>query len=102
MMIKFQLLGIFYVFIMLRQFDFFWDQLIIIGDLLKILLRQFYFLNQLLCKDYKFVWIDSCEQVFKVLKDVLISVFIFVFLDFKEKFYLYIDVFNEGLGVILG
>ena len=59
-------------------------------------------LNQLLRKDHKFVWTDSCEQAFKALKDALISAPILAFPDFTEQFHLYTDASNEGLGVTLG
>lgn len=59
-------------------------------------------LNQLLCKDSKFVWTDACEQAFKALKDALFSAPILAFPDFHETFHLYTDTSNEGIGVTLG
>ena len=59
-------------------------------------------LNQLLRKDQKFVWTDTCEQAFISLKTALTTAPILVFPDFKEPFHLYTDASNEGLGATLG
>ena len=59
-------------------------------------------LNQLLRKDHKFVWTDTCERAFNDLKEALTTAPILAFPNFKEPFHLYTDASNEGIGVTLG
>ena len=59
-------------------------------------------LNQLLRKDHKFVWTDTCEKAFNALKAALTTAPISAFPNFKEPFHLYADTSNEGIGATLG
>ena len=59
-------------------------------------------LNNLLRKQQKFVWTDSCEIAFQTLKEALISAPILAFPDFTASFYLYTDASTDGLGATLG
>ena len=59
-------------------------------------------LNQLLHKDHKFVWTDTCEKALNALKEALTTAPILAFPDFKEPFHLYTDASNEGIGTTLG
>ena len=59
-------------------------------------------LNNLLRKQQKFVWTDSCDIAFQTLKEALISAPILAFPDFTAIFYLYTDASTDGLGATLG
>lgn len=59
-------------------------------------------LNQLPCKDHKFLWTDACEQAFKALKRGTYKCPHFSISRFQGTFHLYTDASNEGVGIILG
>lgn len=59
-------------------------------------------LNQLLRKNHKILWTDTCERAFKTLKHALASALIITFPGFKKTFHLYTGASNDGIGVTLG
>ena len=58
-------------------------------------------LNQLLHKDEPFLWMESQENAFEILKHHLISSPIIKYPDFTKPFVLYTDASGKGLGVVL-
>ena len=58
-------------------------------------------LNQLLYKDESFLWMESQENAFEILKHYLISLPIIKYPDFTELFILYTDATEKRLDVVL-
>jgi len=58
-------------------------------------------LNALLKKGVKFNWTEDCQHSFETLRDSLIKSPILAYPDFQEKFSLYTDASNTGIGAIL-
>lgn len=79
-----------------------WDYLKIVkffNDLLKG-----YFINKGKFGKKKLIvwrWGDEEFKVFECIKEKLMLLFIFVYVDFDQFFIFYIDVFSNGLGVVL-
>lgn len=58
-------------------------------------------LTDLLKKEVKFIWSDSCEKAFKTVKAMLISSPILISPDFEKGFILYVDASDTGAGAVL-
>jgi transposase InsO family protein len=58
-------------------------------------------LTKLLRKDTKFIWSETTEKAFKILKEKLSSTPVLACPDFNVKFVLQVDASNEGLGATL-
>ena len=58
-------------------------------------------LNELLKKGVKFAWTDERQEAFECLRDSLITSPILAYPNFQEKFSLYTDASNTGIGAIL-
>ena len=57
--------------------------------------------NNLLKKGVKFVWNDECQGAFECLRDSLLKAPILSYPNFQERFSLYTDASNTGIGAIL-
>ena len=58
--------------------------------------------TNLLRKDIKFAWTQTCQEAFNTLKQALISSPILAFPDFEKPFELFVDASHDGLGMTLG
>eukprot|EP00794_Sanderia_malayensis_P004315 gene4315-biopygen3502 len=58
-------------------------------------------LNYLLKKGVKFTWSDDCQCVFEYLRNSLLKAPILTYPDFNERFSLYTDASNTGIGAVL-
>ena len=58
-------------------------------------------LHALLKKGVKFKWSEECQQSFEQLKNALLSSAVLAYPNFKERFTLYTDASNTGLGAVL-
>ena len=58
-------------------------------------------LNNLLKKEVKFVRNDECQAAFECLRDSLLKAPILSYPNFQERFSLYTDASNTGIGAIL-
>ena len=58
-------------------------------------------LNQLTQKNTPFVWSDSCEEAFKLLKSSLISPPLLSYPNFDEEFLVATDASNDAVGAVL-
>ena len=58
-------------------------------------------LNALLMKGVKFLWSDECQVAFEQLRDALLTAPILSYPDFQERFSLFTDASNAGLGAVL-
>ena len=56
-------------------------------------------LTRLTQKNIKFVWIDRCEEHFKMLKDLLNTALVLTLPSGDEGFTEYCDISRVGLGV---
>lgn len=59
-------------------------------------------LNDLLRKDFKFEWTESCQRAFDLLKQKLTEAPILAFPDFSQEFILYTDASQQAVSYILG
>ena len=58
-------------------------------------------LNYLLKKGVKFTWTDECQRAFECLRDALVKAPILSYPNFNERFVLYTDASNTGIGAVL-
>jgi len=58
-------------------------------------------LHALLKKGVKFKWSEECQKSFKQLRNALLSSPVLAYPNFKERFTLYTDASNTGLGAVL-
>jgi hypothetical protein len=58
-------------------------------------------MEKLLKKDYKFHWIEECQQSFDTLKQKLVTAPILVFLDWSKEFHVHVDASSIALGDVL-
>ena len=58
-------------------------------------------LNYLLKKGVKFVWTDDCQLAFECLRNALVEAPILSYPNFNERFVLYTDASNTGIGAVL-
>jgi hypothetical protein len=58
-------------------------------------------MTELLKKDKKFEWTDSCEASFQELKKRLVSAPVLCLPDIQKDFQVYCDASRQGLGSIL-
>ena len=58
-------------------------------------------LNYLLKKGVKFIWTDDCQHAFECLRNALVEAPILSYPNFNERFLLYTDASNTGIGAIL-
>eukprot|EP00794_Sanderia_malayensis_P003974 gene3974-4523_t len=58
-------------------------------------------LNYLLKKGVKFTWSDDCQCAFEYLRNSLLKAPILAYPDFNERFSLYTDASNTGIGAVL-
>ena len=56
---------------------------------------------ELLRKDKKFTWIESCEKSFQELKKRLTTSLVLTLLDIHQDFIIYCDASRQGLGCVL-
>ena len=56
---------------------------------------------ELLRKDKKFVWLETCEKSFQELKKTLTSAPVLVLLDNQKNFLIFCDTSRHGLGCVL-
>ena len=55
----------------------------------------------LLKKGVKFTWTDECQRAFECLRDALVKAPILSYPNFNERFVLYTDASNTGIGAVL-
>jgi hypothetical protein len=58
-------------------------------------------MTELLKKEKKFTWIESCERSFQELKRRLTTVPVLTLLDIQQNFVIYCDASRQGLGCVL-
>ena len=58
-------------------------------------------LTRLTQKDAKFMWMDSCEEHFQMLKDRLTSAPVLTLPSENERYTVYCDASRVGLGCVL-
>lgn len=58
-------------------------------------------LHNLLKKDTKFIWDDSCQEAFDNLKEMIASDIMLQYPDFSKEFQLTTDASNYGIGAVL-
>jgi hypothetical protein len=56
---------------------------------------------ELLRKDKKFTWTESCEKSFQELKKRLTTAPVLTLLDFHQDFIIYCDTSRQDLGCVL-
>ena len=58
-------------------------------------------MTELLKKDKKFTWTESCERSFQELKNRLTTAPVLILPDIHRDFVIYCDASREGLGCVL-
>jgi len=58
-------------------------------------------MTELLKKEKKFVWTESCERSFQELKQRLTTASVLTLLDIHRDFVIYCDASRQGLGCVL-
>ena len=58
-------------------------------------------MTRLTQKEVKFEWNDLCERAFQELKRRLTSAYILIVLERKQRYTVYCDASNDGLGCVL-
>ena len=58
-------------------------------------------LHALLKKGVTFIWSEECQKSFEQLRNALLSSTVLAYPNFKERFTLYTDASNTGIGAVL-